>query len=169
VAGRKVLTVAEIAAADREAIAAGTPGIVLMERAGAAVADAIAERFSQRSVCVLCGPGNNGGDGYVIARLLKERGWPVEVRALAPPASADAQAAASRWDGEIAPFDAPLEARLFVDAMFGAGLARPAQRRCGDHGRLPGGATACRGCGGHPVGPAGRHRRSAGGRWSWRA
>lgn len=124
-AGRKVLTVAEIAAADREAIAAGTPGIVLMERAGAAVADAIAERFSQRSVCVLCGPGNNGGDGYVIARLLKERGWPVEVRALAPPASADAQAAASRWDGAIAPFDAPLEARLFVDAMFGAGLARP--------------------------------------------
>lgn len=119
------MTVAEMAAADREAITAGTPGLVLMERAGAAVVEAIAERFSQRAVCVLCGPGNNGGDGYVIARLLNERGWPVEVRAVAPPATADAQAAAARWEGGLVAFDAPLEARLFVDAMFGAGLARP--------------------------------------------
>jgi ADP-dependent NAD(P)H-hydrate dehydratase / NAD(P)H-hydrate epimerase len=125
VVGRKVLTVAEIGAADREAIAAGTPGTVLMERAGTAVADTIAERFSPRPVCVLCGPGNNGGDGYVVARLLAERGWPVEVRALAAPATADAKAAAATWDGPITPFDAPLEARLYVDAMFGAGLARP--------------------------------------------
>lgn len=123
--GRKVLTVAEIGAGDREAIAAGTPGTVLMERAGTAVADTIAERFSPRPVCVLCGPGNNGGDGYVVARLLAERGWPVEVRALAAPATADAKAAAATWDGPITPFDAPLEARLYVDAMFGAGLARP--------------------------------------------
>lgn len=123
--GRKVLTVAEIGAADREAIAAGTPGTVLMERAGTAVADTIAERFSPRPVCVLCGPGNNGGDGYVVARLLAERGWPVEVRALAAPATSDAKAAAATWDGPITPFDAPLEARLYVDAMFGAGLARP--------------------------------------------
>jgi hydroxyethylthiazole kinase-like uncharacterized protein yjeF len=117
--------VAEIAAADRAAIASGTPGIELMERAGAAVADAVAERFSPRPVCVLCGPGNNGGDGYVVARLLKERGWPVEVRALAAPASDDAKAAAARWDGGLAPFDAPLEARLYVDALFGAGLSKP--------------------------------------------
>ena len=122
---RKILTVAEIAAADRAAIASGTPGIELMERAGAAVADAVAERFSPRQVCVLCGPGNNGGDGYVVARLLKERGWPVEVRALAAPASDDAKAAAARWDGGLAPFDAPLEARLYVDALFGAGLSKP--------------------------------------------
>ena len=124
-AARKILTVAEIAAADRRAIEAGTPGIELMERAGAAVAEAIAERFSQRSVCVLCGPGNNGGDGYVVARLLKARGWPVEVRALAAPQSADAKAAAARWDGGLTAWEAPLEARLYVDAMFGAGLARP--------------------------------------------
>ena len=123
-AARRILTVAEIAAADRAAIAAGPPGVELMERAGAAVADAIVERFSPRPVCVLCGPGNNGGDGYVIARLLKERDWPVEVRALEPPASADAMAAAARWDGGLVRFDAPLEARLYVDAMFGAGLAR---------------------------------------------
>ncbi|CAN7341611.1 NAD(P)H-hydrate dehydratase [Phenylobacterium sp. LjRoot164] len=124
-AARKILTVAEIAAADRAAIAAGTPGLELMERAGAAVAEAIAERFSQRSVCVLCGPGNNGGDGYVVARLLKARGWPVEVRALAAAESADAKAAAALWDGGLTAWDAPLDARLFVDAMFGAGLARP--------------------------------------------
>ncbi|MBA4014417.1 MAG: bifunctional ADP-dependent NAD(P)H-hydrate dehydratase/NAD(P)H-hydrate epimerase [Phenylobacterium sp.] len=124
-AARKILTVAEIAAADRSAIAAGTPGVELMERAGAAVADAIAERFSPRAVCVLCGPGNNGGDGYVVARLLKARGWPVEVRALAEPQSADAKAAAALWDGGLNAWDAPLEARLYVDAMFGAGLARP--------------------------------------------
>lgn len=122
---RKVLTVAEIAGADRQAIAAGTPAAVLMERAGAAVADAIAERFSPRPVCVLCGPGANGGDGYVVARLLAERGWPVEVRALAPPATLDAQAAAAAWGGALTPFDAPLDARLYVDALFGAGLARP--------------------------------------------
>ena len=67
---RRIHTVAEIAAADQAAIAAGTPGSELMERAGAAVADAIVERFSVRSVAVLCGPGNNGGDGYVVARPL---------------------------------------------------------------------------------------------------
>ncbi|MDP3748753.1 MAG: NAD(P)H-hydrate dehydratase [Phenylobacterium sp.] len=124
-AARKIHTVAEIAAADRAAIAAGTPGQELMERAGAAVADAIVERFSLRPVAVLCGPGNNGGDGYVIARLLKERGWPVELRALAPPETSDAKAAAARWEGPTVPFDAPLGARLFVDALFGAGLSRP--------------------------------------------
>jgi hydroxyethylthiazole kinase-like uncharacterized protein yjeF len=122
---RKILTVAEIAAADRAAIASGTPGIELMERAGTAVADAIAERFSPRPVCVLCGPGNNGGDGYVAARLLKSRGWPVEVRALAAPATDDARAAAATWDGGLAPFDGPLDARLYVDALFGAGLSKP--------------------------------------------
>lgn len=124
-AARKIFTVAEIMAADQAAIAAGTPGVELMERAGAAVADAIAERFAQLPVCVLCGPGNNGGDGYVVARLLKARGWPVEVRALAEPQAADARAAAAAWDGGLTPWDAPLEARVYVDAMFGAGLTRP--------------------------------------------
>ena len=147
-AARKILTVAEIAAADRSAIAAGTPGSELMERAGAAVADAIAERFSQRSVCVLCGPGNNGGDGYVAARLLKARGWPVEVRALAEPQSADAKAAAALWDGGLSAWDAPLEARLYIDAMFGAGLARPLEKL---------GLTRIKDL----VRPAGRYGRSA--------
>jgi hydroxyethylthiazole kinase-like uncharacterized protein yjeF len=122
---RRIYTVAEIAAADRAAVAAGTPGSELMERAGAAVAEAIAERFSVRHVTVLCGPGNNGGDGYVVARLLKERGWPVEVRVLAAPETSDAKAAAALWHGGTTALDAPLASRLFVDAMFGAGLSRP--------------------------------------------
>jgi hydroxyethylthiazole kinase-like uncharacterized protein yjeF len=122
---REILTVAEMTAADRAAIAAGTPGTELMERAGGAVAAAIAERFTPRPTVILCGPGNNGGDGYVVARLLKERGWPVEVQALAEPRSADAIAAAARWDGGTAPLsESALQAGVVVDALFGAGLDR---------------------------------------------
>ncbi|MDP3173207.1 MAG: NAD(P)H-hydrate dehydratase [Phenylobacterium sp.] len=124
-AARRILSVAETQAADQAAIAAGTPGMVLMERAGASVANAIVERFSVRTVHVLCGPGNNGGDGYVIARLLKEKGWPVEVLALKPPATADARDAAALWDGATRPLAGAGTAELYVDAMFGAGLSGP--------------------------------------------
>ncbi|HET6970996.1 MAG TPA: NAD(P)H-hydrate dehydratase [Phenylobacterium sp.] len=112
-------------AADRAAIAGGTPGVELMERAGKAVADAVASRFRPQPTVVLCGPGNNGGDGYVAARLLKARGWPVEVRALGEPAAEDARAAAARWDGETKPLNGALGDELAIDALFGAGLARP--------------------------------------------
>lgn len=122
---RPILTVAEMTAADRAAIAAGTPGVVLMERAGQAVADAVADRFSPQPVTVLCGPGNNGGDGYVAARLLKAQGWPVTLQALAAPATDDARAAAAGWDGPVAPVTGAPPAGLVIDAMFGAGLARP--------------------------------------------
>jgi hydroxyethylthiazole kinase-like uncharacterized protein yjeF len=122
---REILTVAEMAACDAAAIAAGTPGLTLMERAGQAVADAICARFPPQPACVLCGPGNNGGDGYVVARLLKVRGWPVEVRALADPVAADAKAAAALWDGPVAPVSGALPAGLWIDALFGAGLSRP--------------------------------------------
>ncbi|MFC3069921.1 NAD(P)H-hydrate dehydratase [Phenylobacterium soli] len=124
-APRQILTVAETAQADKAAIAAGTPGTVLMERAGTAVADAICARFRPQRAIVACGPGNNGGDGYVVARLLKNRGWPVEVRALAPPATEDARAAATQWDGQVAPLEGDFAGALVVDALFGAGLARP--------------------------------------------
>ncbi len=127
--GRPILTVAEMAAADRAAIAAGAPGIELMERAGAAVAEAIVRRFEAQPVTVLCGPGDNGGDGYVVARLLRRQGWPVEVRTLGEPATPAAKAMAARWDGPAAPLDARLAESwgegLVVDALFGAGLARP--------------------------------------------
>lgn len=120
-----ILTVAGFAAADLAAIQAGTPGLALMERAGAAVADAVVQRFRPQPVTVLCGPGNNGGDGYVVARLLKERGWPVTVRAIAPPSADDAKAAAELWTGEVAGTEDFEPAGLIVDALFGAGLSRP--------------------------------------------
>ena len=122
---RPILTVAEMGAADQAAIAAGTPGIELMERAGAAVADAVVKRFRPQPVTVLCGPGNNGGDGYVVARLLKARGWQVSVWPLGEPATADARAAAALWDGPTAPLAGVTPEGLVIDAMFGAGLSRP--------------------------------------------
>jgi len=122
---REILTCAETAAADRAAIEAGTPGTVLMERSGKAVARAVAERFPRRPVAVLCGPGNNGGDGYVAARVLKERGWPVEVRSFGEPATQDAQAASARWEGPTRPLNGALEPGVWIDALFGAGLSRP--------------------------------------------
>jgi len=86
-----ILTVGEMTAADRAAIAAGTPGQLLMERAGRAVAEAIRKRWRPCRTAVLCGPGNNGGDGYVIARMLKRRGWPVWVES--PTAHREAETA----------------------------------------------------------------------------
>ncbi|HYG25956.1 MAG TPA: NAD(P)H-hydrate dehydratase [Caulobacteraceae bacterium] len=123
---REILTCAEIAAADRTAIAAGTPGAVLMARAGKAVADVIVERFERQPVTVLCGPGNNGGDGYVIASELREHGWTVRVEALGPPTTDDARDAAKRWGAEVSPLSAELRpGALYVDALFGAGLSKP--------------------------------------------
>jgi hydroxyethylthiazole kinase-like uncharacterized protein yjeF len=125
-AARQILTVSETAAADRAAIAAGTPGTELMERAGTAVADAICARFDPCPTVVFCGPGNNGGDGYVVARVLQDRGWDVWVERLAAPATDDARAAAASWTGLTAPVGEGREgAELFVDALFGAGLSRP--------------------------------------------
>ncbi|MGZ6016557.1 MAG: NAD(P)H-hydrate dehydratase [Phenylobacterium sp.] len=122
---RQILTVEQMGRADAAAIAAGTPGTVLMDRAGTAVADAVCARFPRQTTTVLCGPGNNGGDGYVAARVLKERGWPVEVRSFGEPATQDAQAASARWDGATKPLNGALEPGVWIDALFGAGLARP--------------------------------------------
>jgi hydroxyethylthiazole kinase-like uncharacterized protein yjeF len=121
-----ILTVAEMIAAEARAIAGGVAATTLMERAGAAAAEAIRTRFSPRPCVIWCGPGNNGGDGYVIARHLKRRGWPVRVEALAPPATPEARWAAGRWRGETHPLNPDMSpARLYVDALFGAGLSRP--------------------------------------------
>lgn len=134
---RPILTVAEMAAADAAAIAAGTTGETLMARAGLAVADAICERHAPRPTAVLCGPGNNGGDGYVVARLLAERGWDVWVERLAAPASADARAAAALWRGETFEIgEATREADLYVDALFGAGLSKPLEGEAARLARL---------------------------------
>ncbi len=124
--GRPILTVKEMAAADRVAIEAGTPAFELMRRAGLAVADAICDRFTPRPAAVLCGPGDNGGDGYITARILAERGWPVWVERLASPKSDSATQAAALWTGETVELGAaPRAADLTIDALFGAGLSRP--------------------------------------------
>ncbi len=127
-AGRiDLLTPDEMAQADAAAPRLGVPGSVLMAHAGRAVARAVRARLRPCRTLVLCGPGNNGGDGYVAARLLAEEGWPVAVAALAPPqAGSDAAEAARGWHGSIVPFAAVEAARaaLVIDAVFGAGLSR---------------------------------------------
>jgi NAD(P)H-hydrate epimerase len=101
----------------------------MMQAAGASVAVALGERWPMRPVTVLCGPGNNGGDGFVVARHLGAAGWPVKVALLGAreKLSGDAAVAAGLWEGELAPFtpDSLDGAGVIVDAMFGAGLSRP--------------------------------------------
>jgi hydroxyethylthiazole kinase-like uncharacterized protein yjeF len=123
-----LLTCAQMGAADAAAIAAGTPGTVLMETAGKAVARAVAERYAKQPVLVLCGPGNNGGDGFVAARHLVGMGWPVTLALVegAGPLRGDAAWAAGLWTGAVAaPSPDLLDGRpLVIDALFGAGLTR---------------------------------------------
>ncbi len=124
-----LLTPRQMDAADRASEAAGVSGTVLMEAAGAAVAVAVGERWPMQTVTVLCGPGNNGGDGFVAARYLQAKGWPVQVALLGArdALKGDAAWAAGRWTGELAPFtpESLDGAGLVIDALFGAGLSRP--------------------------------------------
>jgi NAD(P)H-hydrate epimerase len=123
-----LLSVAQMNEADRAAMAAGTPGTVLMQNAGDAVALEITRRWSLRPTTVLCGPGNNGGDGFVVAIALAQAGWPVRVALLGDidHLRGDAQFHAVRWHGGVEPVaPAALEsACLVVDALFGSGLSR---------------------------------------------
>jgi len=126
----ELLTPDEMAACDRLAIASGVPGIALMEKAGRAVADAVARRPLGTRVVVVAGPGNNGGDGFVAARVLAERGYPVRLMLLGDAAAlkGDAAEAAKRWTGpvEAAAPERLAGAGVIVDALFGAGLNRVA-------------------------------------------
>jgi hydroxyethylthiazole kinase-like uncharacterized protein yjeF len=129
----EILTVEQVRAADAAAIAAGAPGFDLMLRAGRSVAAMVAARWSKRPVLVLCGPGANGGDGYVSATALSEAGWPVRVAGLVQPSalSGDAALAAQAWDGPVEGVGGKLfeGVGLIIDALFGAGLSRPLEAR----------------------------------------
>jgi len=125
----ELLTTEEMGRADRLAVAAGTPSLTLMDAAGRAVAAAAAELGGGgASVAVACGPGNNGGDGFVAARVLRAQGHRVRVGLLGRREAlrGDAAVMAGRWEGEIETLSAATlaGADIIVDAMFGAGLSR---------------------------------------------
>ena len=111
--------------AEAAAIADGTSVETLMERAGQAAAEAIWRFAGPLPALVLCGPGNNGGDGYVIARALRERGVEVRVATLGEPSSGAAAVARERWNGPEEPVSDCAIAPLLIDALFGTGLSRP--------------------------------------------
>lgn len=142
-----LLSCAEMGRADAAAIAAGVSGPTLMEAAGRAVAEAVMRSYRCRPIAVLCGPGNNGGDGFVAARHLHKAGWPVRLGLLGARASlkGDAAWAASAWREPIEPLSLGLldGNPLVVDALFGAGLSRPIEGIAGEligrmnHDRIP--------------------------------
>ncbi|MET0250358.1 MAG: NAD(P)H-hydrate dehydratase [Sphingobium sp.] len=122
--GLSIVTAAQMRAAEQAVIAAGTAEYALMERAGAAAAEIIWRAGGDRDVLILCGPGNNGGDGYVIARHLQARGVPVRVAAMSESRTPSARLAREAWGGPIEPFSDAKPAAQLVDALFGTGLTR---------------------------------------------
>ena len=133
--GPEILTVAEMTEIDRLAASSGIPTLTLMENAGRKVANEIAKRWPPCKTLVLCGPGNNGGDGYVVARHLQARGYTVELVTVGDHGTlkADAAAMAKEWAGLTHPFDRdrPMHSDLVVDAVFGAGLSRGLEQELG--------------------------------------
>lgn len=123
--GLPILTAAQTRAAEDRAVAAGTSVDVLMQRAGQGVAEAVRRLGAGAPVLVLCGPGNNGGDGYVAARLLAAAGVAVRVAASGAPKSDAAGRARNAWGGAVEALAAAEAAPVVVDALFGTGLARP--------------------------------------------
>lgn len=129
--GHELLTAGEMGRADALAIAAGISGLSLMEAAGRAVADEAIDLVARKgtAIVVVCGPGNNGGDGFVAARLLREQGNSVRVGLLGPRErlAGDAAAMAERWGADVESLTSTTvnDADLIIDALFGAGLSRP--------------------------------------------
>jgi hydroxyethylthiazole kinase-like uncharacterized protein yjeF len=123
-----LLTPAEMDAADRATVVSGLRSIDLMNEAGKAIATATQSRWSKRRVVVLCGPGNNGGDGFAAACRLHEVDWPVSVALLGSRSdlSGDAAHHAALWKGAVEPFTATVldHADIVIDAIFGSGLSR---------------------------------------------
>ena len=121
---RPILTADAMRAAEAKTIEGGIAETELMARAGAALAEAVALTLGPRPTLVLCGPGNNGGDGYVAARRLTERGYPVRVAALGEPSSEAARWARGQWDGLVEDFATAEPAAILIDCLFGTGLSR---------------------------------------------
>jgi hydroxyethylthiazole kinase-like uncharacterized protein yjeF len=119
-----ILTAAEMQAAEAGAMAHGETVETLMERAGKAVAECVWRFGSGRSVLVICGPGNNGGDGYVAARWLATHGVDVRVAALGEPGTDAARAARRGWEGPVDELEDAGPEPVLVDALFGTGLSR---------------------------------------------
>jgi len=125
VSAAQVLTAEQMREAEQALFDTGTSVSDLMEVAAGGAAEWIRRIAAGRSVTVLCGPGNNGGDGYVIARRLREAGNAVTVIAGLDPATDAAKEARRRWDGVVASSDSGAHGEIFVDCLFGSGLARP--------------------------------------------
>ncbi|WP_120078710.1 NAD(P)H-hydrate dehydratase [Aurantiacibacter odishensis] len=121
-APQQILTAEQMQAAEQALIDGGDTVESLMERAGAGAADWVWRLAAGRSVTVLCGPGNNGGDGYVIARVLADRGLSVSVVAPIEPKTDAAQTARGKWGGEVVE---KASGEVLVDCLFGTGLGRP--------------------------------------------
>ncbi|WP_134681186.1 NAD(P)H-hydrate dehydratase [Paracoccus ravus] len=132
----RVLTTRQMRAVEEAAISSAIEtGASLMERAGRAAAEAIAAHWPDfaaqgRDALILCGSGNNGGDGYVIARHLANRGWPVRVLAAGRPRTVEAEGAAELWRGKTVPLseitrDSGRGIGLCIDAFLGTGITRP--------------------------------------------
>ncbi|WP_120715716.1 NAD(P)H-hydrate dehydratase [Tsuneonella amylolytica] len=124
-AADQVLTAAEMRAAENALVITGTSVVALMDRAGHGAAEWIRRVATGRSVTVLCGPGNNGGDGYVIARVLREAGLTVRVIAPSEPKTDAARDARNAWSGDVARGYDGAHGGVFVDCLFGSGLSRP--------------------------------------------
>lgn len=121
--GRPILIADAMRAAEQNAIDSGTSVQTLMERAGAALAEAAYRFAGPTPALILCGPGNNGGDGYVAARHISERGVNVRVAALGEPKSDAARWARSQWTGEVETLSNKTGSEpLVIDSLFGTGI-----------------------------------------------
>ena len=122
--GRPILTATQTRAAEQAVFARGTSVFELMTRAGRTVADIAWDRFGPLETLVLCGPGNNGGDGYVIAARLRELGVKVRVAASGASGTDAAREARAGWGGPVEVLAEAAPAPLLIDSLFGTGLSR---------------------------------------------
>ncbi|MEM6585676.1 MAG: NAD(P)H-hydrate dehydratase [Pseudomonadota bacterium] len=121
----QILTAEQMRAAEQRIFDTGTTVSELMEVAAGSAAEWVRRIAANRKVTVLCGPGNNGGDGYVIARRLREWGLSVEVVAPVEPKTPAAKAAKEAWGGAVLTSGGQAQGDVFVDCLFGSGLVRP--------------------------------------------